>query len=412
MAAFAIRNVRLGVQVQVVIPREARFLRAPDDSIWIKSSTTYEFWTRYLDVFSSVKVVARIREVDDVPSDFNRSDGPGVTFVALPYYVGPTGYARNIVKYRQVMRNAGAESSAFLLRVPSRSATSLRGFIPDQHPYGVEVVGDPADVFAVGAVRHPLRPFFRWSFSRDLKMLVGGASTVSYVTREALQRRYPASDEAFQTHYSSIELPDGAFATSYKRPGMFQTGPIRCVTVGSLDQMYKGTDVLLKALAFCRACGSEMLLTVVGDGKHRRELEALSETLGVRRYVKFVGQLPSGMRVQEVLDRSDLFVLPSRTEGLPRAMIEAMARGLPCIGTRVGGIPELLESENLVLLDDPKALASLMLRTTGDPKRMSAMSESNIKVAAEYRSDVLRSRRIEMYTALQDVTESWTRRKI
>ena len=63
----------------------------------------------------------------------------------------------------------------------------------------------------------------------------------------------------------------------------------------------------------------------------------------LRDRVRFRGQLTTPVDVRAELDRADLFVLPSRQEGLPRAMIEAMARALPCIGSSVGGIPELLQ---------------------------------------------------------------------
>ena len=90
--------------------------------------------------------------------------------------------------------------------------------------------------------------------------------------------------------------------------------------------------------------GHDLTLRVVGDGKRRPDLEALAAQLNCRERIVFAGQLPSTAIIGE-LDRADLFVLPSRQEGLPRAMIEAMARALPCIGSDVAGFPELLPLE-------------------------------------------------------------------
>ncbi|GAB3976194.1 glycosyltransferase family 4 protein [Plantactinospora veratri] len=80
----------------------------------------------------------------------------------------------------------------------------------------------------------------------------------------------------------------------------------------------------------------------LGDGRYRPRLERLATDLGVRRQVHFTGTISAATEVRRQLDAADLFVMPSRTEGLPKALIEAMARGLPAVATSVGGIPELL----------------------------------------------------------------------
>lgn len=109
-----------------------------------------------------------------------------------------------------------------------------------------------------------------------------------------------------------------------------------------MAQLYKAPDLLIEAVAVCVQQGLDIKLVLVGDGQYRAELEARSAILGLGPRVSFQGLLPSSEAVREQLDRADIFVLPSHQEGLPKAMVEAMARGLPCIGSTVGGIPELL----------------------------------------------------------------------
>jgi len=270
------------------------------------------------------------------------------------------------------------DASAFVLRVPGNIGTLVwRQLAREGRPYGLEVVGDPFDVYSPGAEAHPLRPLFRIWFAENLRRQCRGAAAVSYVTAGALQRRYPAAAGAPTTHYSSVELTAADFAVAPADP-VGADRPLELVTVGSLDQMYKGIDVLIDAMRRCVDRGCDLRLTVVGDGRHRDELERLSRDLGLGSRIAFAGHLDGPQRVRERLDRADLFVLASRQEGLPRAMIEAMARGLPCLGTRVGGIPELLPVSDTVPPGDPRALADAIADMTGDRERMRRAAARNL----------------------------------
>jgi glycosyltransferase involved in cell wall biosynthesis len=269
------------------------------------------------------------------------------------------------------------------------------------------VVADPKGIFAPGAIRHPLRPLLRWYFPARLRRQCRSACAVSYVTREALQTLYPGRPDAFQTHYSSVELGPECFVDAPRAPR--PEGPLEIVFVGTLETYYKAPDVLLQALSTCRRDGLDFRLTMLGDGRHRRELEALAASLGVDRWVRIAGLLPAGPAVREHLDHADLFVLPSRQEGLPRAMIEAMARGLPCIGSTAGGIPELLDRECLVPGGDAAALASKIREVAQDPARLAAMSRRNLARSSEYREELLKQRRRAFYCHLRDATGAWLR---
>jgi glycosyltransferase involved in cell wall biosynthesis len=276
------------------------------------------------------------------------------------------------------------------------------------HPYGVEVVGDPYDTFAPGAVKHPLRLFFRWWSTRQLQRQCASACAAAYVTEHALQRRYPPAWGAFSTHYSSIELPEAAFVSA-PRSLQPERHTFTLIIVGTLAQLYKAPDVLINAVAICVQAGLDLQLVLVGDGKHRPELEAQARSLGLDGRVRFLGQLPAGEAVRAQLDQADLLVLPSRQEGLPRAIIEAMARGLPCIGSTVGGIPELLPPEDMVLPGDGAALARKIYEVVTDPARLVQMSRRNLEQAKVYEEKILYERRTGFYRYVKERTDEWLR---
>jgi glycosyltransferase involved in cell wall biosynthesis len=209
----------------------------------------------------------------------------------------------------------------------------------------------------------------------------------------------------FSSYYSSVDLKGDAIAGGVV--GSKGGRGYRVVTVGSLAQLYKGTDILIEAIARCVATGLDVTAVVVGDGGYRPKLEALAERLGVASRISFAGQVTAGKAVRDILDTADLFVLPSRTEGLPRALIEAMARGLPCIGSAVGGIPELLDASELTPVGDAVALAAKIQEVLGDRSRKLEMSTRNLARSMRYLGPVLAERRRLFYRRVREATEAW-----
>jgi glycosyltransferase involved in cell wall biosynthesis len=415
--------------MNVAVTTDHRFVRTPEGAIWTQGINAYEFWRRYLTTFERVKVIGRLLSAPSVNAGWRRADGPGVVFIPVPNYLGPWQYLRKAREVRHAVRAAFDRRDAVIMRVGSHIAGCLESELSRiGHPYGLEVVNDPFDVFAPRAVRYQMRPLFRWWFTRQLRRQCRCAAGVAYVTTLALQERYPcgaysvgmsdveiasegivADSNVFTTHYSSVELAQGDSVSSHRRP-MLRTGSFRLVTVASLAQMYKAPDVLIRAVARCVRAGFDVTLRIAGDGKHRPELERLAARLGIEQRVTFLGQLAAGADVRSELDASDLFVLPSRCEGLPRAMVEAMARALPCIGSSVGGIPELLAPEDLVPPGDVEGLSRKILEVLASPARMSAMSARNLARAQEYRDEVLAIRRKAFFEHIRQSTSSWLSR--
>ncbi|WP_433055271.1 glycosyltransferase [Dactylosporangium sp. CS-033363] len=388
--------------MRLVVSTEQRYLRTPDGRVWSTSGASNDFWQRYRAVFDEVRVVARCEDVAGHPVDACRVDGDGVGVHPLPHYVGPVRYLLQWRRLRRALKSAVEPGDAVLLRVPSAIGTLLRKRI--RQPFGLEVVGDPYDAFAPGASRHPLRPLLRWWFTRQLRSQGRDASAVSYVTEKALQERYPAAPGAVTAAYSSIQLEAGAFA---ERPRKDTGSPrvlLRLVSVGSLEQPYKGIDVLIEALPRLAAAGIEASLVHVGDGRCRPDLERLVRERRLGGRVSFAGAVPPGAPVRLFLDDADLFVLPSRTEGLPRALIEAMARGLPAVASRVGGVPELLGPARQVPPGDPAALARAITALAADPAAMAAASALNLARARTYSAETLARRRADFYRALRVLT--------
>ncbi|HEV2088610.1 MAG TPA: hypothetical protein VGR21_09890, partial [Cryptosporangiaceae bacterium] len=106
---------------------EHRFLRTPDGAVWTRAGCDRHFWNRYLSVFDSVRVVARVRQVTAVPAGAARVDGGPVEVWPVPHYVGPAAYlARRRSVHRSVLSAVG-DSDAVVLRAPSVLAGIVSG---------------------------------------------------------------------------------------------------------------------------------------------------------------------------------------------------------------------------------------------------------------------------------------------
>ncbi len=126
-------------------------------------------------------------------------------------------------------------------------------------------------------------------------------------------------------------------------------------SVGNLRPV-KNQRLLLRACATLSRRYPDVHLLLVGDGPMREPLERLAAELGIQKRVQFLGTRAD---VPEVLNALDVFVLPSLSEGMPNAVLEAMACALPVVATRVGGIPEIIEDGSTGLLFHPEDEARL-----------------------------------------------------
>ncbi|MCI0432994.1 MAG: glycosyltransferase [Gemmatimonadetes bacterium] len=138
--------------------------------------------------------------------------------------------------------------------------------------------------------------------------------------------------------------------------GVTRLTPPRLAVVGRLSPE-KGVDVFLQALARLQARGVRCSALIAGDGPERTALERDASSLGLDDRVRFLGHVA---HVRPLYARIDLLVIPSRSEGLPSVLLEALAADVAVVSTRVGSIPDVLTAEGAGILvppDSPSALA-------------------------------------------------------
>ncbi|MDT0604078.1 glycosyltransferase [Thalassotalea castellviae] len=383
--------------MNVIVNCEFRFYQTPDGKVWTPSSFEYDFWMRYAAVFEQVTVVARIKPVSTVSPDWLQANGKQVNFHALPHYIGLKALIIALPRLIKSLLAVIKLDGLLLFRVPSQTATIATYLLKKNQPYAVEVIGDPYDVFSTGVGGKLAAPWLKMFSKRTLQKQCQHALGASYVTECYLQQRYPPGINTITSFYSSIMLDESQIVDT---PRKYQQVARKLVFVGSLEQMYKALDILLQAFSLLVKADDTYRLTIIGAGQHLAELKALAQHLTINANVDFVGEIKSNEVINH-LRQADLFVLPSRTEGLPRAIIEAMAQGLPCVGTSVGGIPELIPDELCVPADDATALFSVLNKLCNNLDELTKQSMINLEKSKQYGNQFLSAKRQQFYQDLK-----------
>lgn len=397
--------------MKVLVVVDGHLVKTPDGKVWSARIYNYDFFARYLSAFEDVRIAMRIKDVKSNEGYPNLCSGDHIEFFPIEEFKGPKEYLTKFLAIRKNIKSYFEGCSCGIFRIPSTVGYQfLHAFQKTGKPYAVEVVVDPWDFAAPGTLKTPLRPIIRQYWTQSLKNDCKKANGVSYVTKYALQERYPSfaglygSDaEHFETYYSSVNIPDAFFADA--RVYGKQNLPYTIIHVTNfIGNHVKGHEELIAAVAHLKTQNIIVNVKFVGEGSLISEFENYAVKKGVSDQIKFIGKIPSSSLVREQLLKSDLFVFPSHAEGLPRVLIEAMAVGLPCISTKVNGIPELLDDKYLINVGDVAELSDKIKWLISNPSEMTKASRENRKKAEEYCEDKLQNRRKNFYIKLRSCT--------
>lgn len=221
----------------------------------------------------------------------------------------------------------------------------------------------------------------RWLYGRVFDRIIGiSDAIVQQCAAKPYIRRRPA------LVHSAVDVdryaqPDAAGVEAWRAQWAARRPVV--LTVGRL-RSEKGHAFLFESIAQLRGDFPRLLLVVAGDGSLRNELEARVRSLGAADHVQFVGFRAD---VPELLAAADLFVLPSLSEGLGTAAIEAAAAGRPIVASRVGGIPDVIQegvTGRLVEPGDSESLARAMAEVLADHSLAERLGRAARQFALEH----------------------------
>jgi len=397
---------RLGT---VVFAHDHQFYRDPGGVVFTRGGQYgRDLWQRYLEHCAELVVAAR--QLPLGPSErldqLTPSSAEGVSFVELPSLSGAVNRLQYKTKARRLLGDRLRAADLLIARLPSQIgllAIELAERLGT--PWVVECVGCTWDAHRNhGSLQASLyAPLAYW----EMRAAIRTARVALYVTEHFLQRRYPTRGSSVAC--SDVAIEDYTPDTLQRRlEGIQQrTGsgkPLRFGLIGSLERRYKGVDVALRALSAAQSHTQALELHVLGAGDAKPCLD-LAMRLGVAKAFKVCAPLPAGDAVRKWLDEVDIYLQPSRQEGLPRALLEAMSRGCPALGSRAGGIPELLPDRCLHDVADHGQLARQMLEAT-EPSWQRQHAQQNHETTAGFLPAALSEQRAIFWRYIHQMLQS------
>ena len=206
-----------------------------------------------------------------------------------------------------------------------------------------------------------------------------------YVTENFLQKRYPTNGKYIGC--SNVELD---FREKPKSKILKSSNEIiNIATVAAVNVKYKGQQYVLKALSKLRDTNKNYKYHLVGDGDSSY-LKKLTEELNISDMVEFHGAMPHD-QISNFLDSIDIYIQPSKQEGLPRSVIEAMSRGCLCMGSNIAGIPELIDSKYLFKAGDYHEIARIIENISNED--IINQGKLNVEKSKDYSKNILDKKR-------------------
>ena len=344
-----------------------------------------EFFKRYLSIFDKLSVIGRHEDLESLENDKINKNIKFTTFKNLKQLINKNNRLKIDKKIKK--------SNYIVIRLPSiLGLYAVWKAKKLQKPYLIEVVGCAWDAISNKGITKILPAII---ITYLTKKAVYSANYVVYVTEKFLEDRYPTKGEYIACSNVTLEaVKDEDLSKRYKRIGDFNLDKkIIIGTCATIDVIYKGQEDVIEAMANLVNKGYDIEYQLVGGGDSSY-LKSVAEKFNVLNRIKFIGAIEH-KKVFEWLENIDIYVHPSKQEGLSRAIIEAMSKGCPVFGADAGGIHELIDEEFIFDKGNINQICNIFEKF--DKKTMKNQASKNHKKSKDYLKKVLYKRREDFF---------------
>jgi glycosyltransferase involved in cell wall biosynthesis len=370
-----------------------------EDSNFIDIALTYDFFkNRYLSFYDEITVSTRMKSIEEVKGNidgYKVVNGENVKVVPIENYKEiPDAFFKNS-KIKKELLAVIKQSDIVIIRMPS-----MLGILACQickklnKKYQIEVVACPWDGYMnhtnpIGKIVAPIM-FFK------IRKCIKEAPKVLYVTNKFLQSRYPTKGE--QITCSDVVIEKAPKDILEKRLDKIEKSAsneiIKLCTVANVAMKYKGHEFVIEAISkLNEKSTTKYKYYIVGEGNTER-LQEIVKKYKVEDDVIFCGSLPH-KEVFNVLEDIDIYIQPSLTEAMSRALIEAMSRACPCIASNAGGNPELLKTEMIFEKKNSDKIVEIL--NSLNKEKLKEFAKYSFEKSKEFDEEILEKKRREFY---------------
>ena len=320
-----------------------------------------------------------------------------VEIISVPDFKNPKNIKNRPIA-DSIIKKAIQEANYVVFRMQSSIAQIGIKYAKKYHkPYIIESVACPWDSYWNHSLLGKMVAPFAYY---ETKKAIYHAPYVYYVTTEFLQKRYPT--KGITVSCSNVVLKPVPKSVLERRiskiKNMKNEGkPLVLGTAAAIDVRYKGQEYIMYAIAHLKTQGIKFQYKLAGGLTGASEntfLLDLARKLDIEDLIIFEGAL-SSEQMDTYYDSLDIYIQPSKQEGLPRSVIEAMSRGCLCLGTDIAGIPELLQKECLFKKGSSTEVENAILRLL--KLDLVSIATENYNKACEYEINKLAKKRNELY---------------
>lgn len=314
-----------------------------------------------------------------------------ITFKELPEFRNP----RNLLSIKRMIKHLLENADFCYLRSGVAASFASSICLKKGIPY-MAIVNE--DIFR-NTITHSrfLVRLSAFPLLYSTRRMIKNAKYACYVTQNYLQSKYPCNGKCIGC--SDIESLDINEEALTKREVMIQhkIGPLLLGTVGAVSTELKGHDTVIRALAKLKSESSiEYRFQIVGSGNPER-LQTIACDLGVADQIEFLGEFKHD-EVQKWFEGIDIYIHPSRSEGLPRTILEAMIKATPCVCSSVGGIPELIDNDCLFDYDGNEVASLVEIIKDFTKAKMLIKAKRNFEHSKNYNPIILEKKRSDFFS--------------
>lgn len=348
--------------------------------------------SEYVDYFGKITVFSRERKIKetDTKEKMSVASIENVTFESIPNL--KSLFSKETKK---AIKKIIEESDFIIIRLPSYIGLVAASEAEKQNKnYLVEMVACPWDaLWNYGQISKKIFALPTYLLN---KKVVKKSPNVIYVSEKFLQQRYPTKGENIGC--SDVVLKNINNDVIDNRLSKIETmnkKHLKLCTLANLELKCKGQHFVIKAIANLRKKGIDVEYYLAGGG-NANNLMNLAKKYDVQDKIHILGSLPHD-KIFDLLDDIDVYIQPSLQEGLPRSVVEAMSRACPVIGSRTGGIPELINEEYIFERKSVKGIEKQIIKILENNNLLKKVAKDNFEKSKDFEINTLKQKREQFY---------------